>query len=219
MTTNKLSTAVVNGDHLGVQRALNNGEDPNTCMGPWQFPTSWGGKHKLVPVLLVAIDKNNIDIIKLLLQAKVNTEFQGDFDATPLTWATARGYTDIVITLLNHKADINARTTHKGLLAIHVAAANDHVQIMHHLHDRGSSICSLANNGSTPLHSAALFGRTSAVQWLVAQGADVKAVTITGESAADLADSKGHKEVSKWLRSCELNLAAMFDILTYKFNM
>ncbi|CAL4140287.1 unnamed protein product, partial [Meganyctiphanes norvegica] len=209
---NNLETAVADGDHLEVQAQLNNGVDPNTCMA-WEFPEDWGGKHKRVPVLMVAVRRKNIDMVTLFLQYNVNTEFRGDFQATSLIWASAHGLSIIVEKLLNHNADINAKSSRNGGTPIHYAAASGHIQIMKMLRSRGSPLDPMTNQGYTPLHSATWFGTTNAAQWLVAQGADLKAVTNTGESVIDIADSRGHKELKEWLRSCEVDLAAMLSQL------
>ena len=53
-------------------------------------------------MLLVAVVKNNIHVVNALLKAKVNTEFRGDYFATPLYLAADRSYTSMVEQLLNH---------------------------------------------------------------------------------------------------------------------
>ena len=60
-------------------------------------------------MLLVAVAKNNIHVVNALLKAKVNTEFRGDYFATPLYLAADRSYTSMVEQLLNHWADVYAQ--------------------------------------------------------------------------------------------------------------
>ncbi|CAL4199967.1 unnamed protein product, partial [Meganyctiphanes norvegica] len=158
---------------------------------------------------MVAVRRKNIDMVNLFLQYNVNTEFRGDFQATPLIWASAHGQSNIVEKLLNHMADINAKSSRNGGTPIHYAAASGHIQTMKMLKSRGSPLDHMTNQGYTPLHSAAWFGTQNAAQWLVSQGADLKAVTNMGESVVDIADSRSHKELKEWLRSCEVDLPAM----------
>ncbi|CAL4070954.1 unnamed protein product, partial [Meganyctiphanes norvegica] len=107
----RLCRAVSEGDHLGVQQALQDGaEDPNTTM-PFKFTGYWGRQANKAPVLLVAVVKNNIHVVNALLKAKVNTEFRGDCFYTPLYLAADRGYTSIVEQLLNHGADVYAKNS------------------------------------------------------------------------------------------------------------
>ncbi|CAL4070245.1 unnamed protein product [Meganyctiphanes norvegica] len=209
----RLCAAVSKGDQRGVQLALQGGEDPNTTM-PWTFPEGLGGKIDKVPVLVVAVDLNNIHMVNILLKAKVNIEFKGDFRVTALEIAANEGYANITEQLLNHGADVNAKDSIIGTLPIHFAAFNGSVQIMEMLHARGSPIDPSSNNGQTPLHCAASCGHKSAIQWLVAHNADVLAVSNDGMSAAKNAESKGHKEVAEWLRPYEANVAARASRLT-----
>lgn len=51
----------------------------------------------------------------------------------------------------------------------------------------------------TPLHFAAQAGQIDVVEYLVAEGADVNAENISGETPLQLAVDKGHKEVAEFL--------------------
>ncbi|CAL4113983.1 unnamed protein product, partial [Meganyctiphanes norvegica] len=205
------------GHALEVQQALQDAEDPNTTM-PYKLPVLWGrpaksgrfwgGQLDKAPVLLVAVVKNDIWVVKALLKAKVDTEFRGDCFATPLSYAARLGHTRLVEQLLNHGANVNAKDSKWGSIPIHSAASRGSVRIMQMLGAKGSPIGPRDFVGDTPLHEAAYYGRNGACQWLVSQGADVLAVSNTEESAAEYAASRGHKEVSGWLRSFEANVAA-----------
>lgn len=67
------------GNIAAVKRRIAQGDDVNG---------SFGG----MSVLMVAIDKNNLKIVKLLVSAGADLEFLGAEAITPLTMACHKGY-------------------------------------------------------------------------------------------------------------------------------
>ncbi|CAL4058672.1 unnamed protein product, partial [Meganyctiphanes norvegica] len=202
LATSRLCSAVKEGDHLKVKRALRDGADPDKCK-PWKWYSDdiWGGTYNRVPVLTIAANLGYVDVVTILLQANANTEYRGDCIASPLTKAIHQNHTQNVEKLLNHGADVNARYSKEGSLPIHLAATKGCFMIAQMLKAHGSNLEAVDYNGQSPLHYAASFGQGPIAQWLLQQGADIAAVDNHGKTAAGVAETEGWLPLAKWLRS------------------
>lgn len=126
--------------------------------------------------------------------APVNQRLDGG--TTALAMAAASANVDLARFLVEHGADVNAKTAPDmgGLPPTHIAASVGSVEIVSLLLDHGASAASLDDNRDTPLHLAALFGRTKVVALLVARGADVNALAAGDRTPLHLAASRGSKD-------------------------
>ncbi|CAL4078988.1 unnamed protein product, partial [Meganyctiphanes norvegica] len=218
--TSRLCSGVSRGNHLKVRSALRDGADPDTCMA-WEFPKLWGGEFERIPVLTVAIANNNVDVVDILLDARVNTEFRGDFHIAPLSLAIAWKYTIIVEKLLNHGADISSRSLKHGWLPIHYAGKYGPPRIAEMLKGRRSPLDAVNDFGGTPLHLAARNGEIAMVEWLVKQGVEASTTDNKGNTAADYANSNGHFKLAEWLKedACYANNKGRVLLFNYfEFN-
>lgn len=66
------------------------------------------GAWMKVSMLISAVNNKNIDIVKLLLEYKLDVNWKDGFNTTALMYAAAKGNQDMVDLLLNNGADINA---------------------------------------------------------------------------------------------------------------
>ncbi|MCH7960612.1 MAG: ankyrin repeat domain-containing protein, partial [Candidatus Hydrogenedentes bacterium] len=84
-----------------------------------------------------------------------------------------------------------AATTASGLTALHGAAERgpEGVEL---LLRHGADVKVRADNGTTPLHVAARYGRTQAAAVLLAAGADPSSRAVSGKTPLDLARDRGH---------------------------
>lgn len=121
-----------------------------------------------------------------------------DVGWTPLMVAAAWGRSDIVQRLLP-AGMANARDGF-GLSALDLATmSEDGLGALHLLLD-GERVNAANDGGMTALHWAAGAGNLSAVQALLAAGADAQALTREGASAVALASSNGHAGVAEILQ-------------------
>ena len=74
-----------------------------------------------------------------------------------------------------------------------IAAVKQHL-------DTGADVNAKNDTGTTPLHTAAIFGRKEVVELLIAKGADVNAKTKYGETPLDWAILSNHSETTDLLR-------------------
>lgn len=151
------------------------------------------------------------------------------FGATPLHWAALKGHADVVEYLVSQGADVQATNNNgeTPLKVAERAKRNSVIPLLQSGHataaaDGGAVIEAakrgdlaalrglVANNprlvgekdpqfGATALHWAALRGHAEVVEFLLAQGADVRAKNGAGETALQVAQRAGRTEVVRIL--------------------
>ena len=65
--------------------------------------------------------------------------------------------------------------------------------------EKGALIGARDNEGATPLHIAAEWGRKSTAELLIGEGADLKAENNNGKTPVELASTMNHKVVAELL--------------------
>lgn len=163
--------------------------------------------------LMQAIEKGDLPLVKKLINegASINVElFNG---MTPIHQAAMSGHFDIVHYLLDSGADVNSKMANgitplfiavesqnpdviKLLLSkdaqytereVNLAFIRDNLEIVKLLVTSSQLANLQGRNGITLLHDAALAGKSTIVQYLIAQGAKLDAKTNDGETALDMA--------------------------------
>lgn len=125
---------------------------------------------------------------------------------TPLGLAAHFGNEETLKVLLDHGADVNARSKDGNLnnMAIHAAIAGNFEHIVKVLIDHGADVNARCEGvwreGFNALHVAAFFGRESIIKLLLKHSADQEAKTAGGETPYDLAIKKGHLESAALLK-------------------
>ena len=141
----------------------------------------------------------NFAIVKMLVKAGAGvcvTDTEGD---TCLTLAAYFGHTQTVRYLVsvpevdvNHSADDN-------FTALHVAAQENHAEVVEVLIDAGADIEAKNEKGSSPLHRACSEGALDTVKLLVKAGAGVRVADNRGETCLMYAVYRGHTETVRTL--------------------
>uniref|UniRef100_A0A093V039 Ankyrin repeat domain-containing protein 50 n=1 Tax=Talaromyces marneffei PM1 TaxID=1077442 RepID=A0A093V039_TALMA len=140
--------------------------------------------------LLKAVQFGQVDAVKLLLKAKVSTEFRDSEERTPLFYAVEYNRVDIVELLLQGKADWNARDKTKRS-ALHIAASDRHTRVIPRLLViPGIELDAQDENCETPLHLAAKNGSPGTVKLLLEFGANVNAKDKKGLTPLHLAAAR-----------------------------
>lgn len=161
----------------------------------------WSALH------LAAYCGNNL-MVKLLLDDGANIQLQAVHHGTALMIASGHGHSCVVETLLAYIKEkkpeklfefVNA-IDRDDLTALHVAARQGYVKIMGLLLDQGALIDSLGPHKMTPLMLAATGGFSEAVDFLLANNAQVDASTEEKKrTALFFASKNGHMDVVKVL--------------------
>lgn len=119
---------------------------------------------------------------------------------TELMVAALGGDTETVTTLLERRADANAKDD-EGRTALMFAVTNLQTDSVNALLAHGADVNVRANDGCTALILAASAGDIGIVQVLLNKGADVsRKLTATGKTALMLAKEKGYDEVARLLK-------------------
>mmetsp|Transcript_17132 Transcript_17132/g.43165 ORF Transcript_17132/g.43165 Transcript_17132/m.43165 type:complete len:161 (-) Transcript_17132:91-573(-) len=80
--------------------------------------------------------------------------------------------------------DVNAQTEQRGHSALHMCAANGHIEVMQYIINAdGTNKDIQTHQGNTPLHLAAINDREKACKLLVSNGCDVRISNKGGKTA------------------------------------
>lgn len=101
--------------------------------------------------LYVASQKNYVDVVRLLLEAKASTVKAKNGGWTPLHIASKRGHVEVVDLLLKAGARFN-RKTYLGDVPLHLASREGHVEVVKLLLKAGALVTRKNLNGARPLH-------------------------------------------------------------------
>jgi hypothetical protein len=185
----KLLASIAAGDVPEVHALLREGADPN--LGP--SPASQ-------TPLIQAITANNLDIVRILIQAGADVNRAGKIDGNPPI-VLARQNSDIVRELISAGVDLNSRTPPRELIsvegkkiraggetALHFAAAANDIETVKLLIEAGANIEAKAENGLTPLDRALKSGTPSESALLLIQAGE----TLTSERI-DSAHGTSHR--------------------------
>ena len=146
-----------------VDMLLYRGADPNSSTVSGLTP------------LIVACSCGNIEIAKLLLQARANINQQQQHGATALIAAcysqTPNG--DIVRLIIQSGADISIKTSRLQRTALMYATQRGHTSIVEYLLDEGAPVNTQDVDGATSLMLASQLGHSETVRVLINYGADV----------------------------------------------
>jgi hypothetical protein len=158
------------------------------------------GKYEWTQMHYFAAHGMKSSVNRMLSMKGIDVESRDKNQNTPLTNASAFGHIEIVESLLNHGARIDAKRN-DGCTPLYFACRNGHFPVVNLLINRGANVEASSINGWRPLHSAAWNGHLEIVKALIAKGVDMNARTNAGESALGWARRNNQSEVFALLRS------------------
>ncbi|KAL1794340.1 hypothetical protein ACET3X_007761 [Alternaria dauci] len=156
--------------------------------------------------LYYACESGCDEIVNALLGAGADVDFSSSSaNPTALHAASSNGHYDIVSTLLDRDADINAATPDQGT-ALYAAAGNLENRIVKLLLDRNADVNVIGGPSRRALNIAAFSGNTEAVRILIERGAEIDPnEDYFYGSALGAAARRGHADVVRHLLSHSWN--------------
>jgi len=174
-----LMLACTNGSADMVNRLLKAGANPNAA--------AWSGET----VLMTCARTGNVETVKALLAsgADVNAadKRQGN---TALMWAVAQKHADIVRVLIEHKADVHARTQ-EGFTPFLFAARQGDADSAQMLLNAGAEVNEATPDGDNALLLASASGHEAFSIYLLEHGANPNAADRNGITAMHYAIMNG----------------------------
>ena len=163
--------------------------------------------------------RDNLDIVDLLLRAGANATAANRYNVTPLSLASMNGSAAIIERLLNAGAGAND-TSEEGQTALMTASLNGKVDAIKMLLGHGADV-----NAKEPLREqtalmwAASEGNAAAVELLPQSGADIKAKSKTGFTPLLFAVRNGHIDAVRSLLNHGANVNDVATDGTSALNM
>jgi ankyrin repeat protein len=159
--------------------------------------------YSLTGELCVAVQSNQVDVVRALLTRRADVNATNFTSITPLHIEARKQHASLpmISLLLNHDADINARTI-DGETALHYAASyNNHVLLMELL-DRNADIDVVNNRQLTPLACAVLGCHQQLAMSLIARKANINIQCAS--NTCSMQSSKSHLQPSRARKSVVL---------------
>ena len=179
-----LLLACANGSAGMVGKLLKAGANPNTA--------TWAGETPLMQ----CAHTGSLDAVKALLAggADVNAKDHREGD-TALMWAVAKDHTSIARVLLEHKADVHARTS-GGFTPLLFAAQQGDADSAQMILNAGADINQATPDGDTPLLIASASGHEAFSIFLLEHGANPNLADSNGIVPLHYAIMEGLAEVA-----------------------
>ena len=166
--------------------------------------------------LHVAARKGHLNIIELLLTNGADINAVSETGATPLVLSAQSGKLEALLFVLQHKdkiTDIDAKGAGGGT-ALHVAAQEGYSEIIESLLVSGADINASANDGETPLITAAAHGKLEALRIILQhkdKAVNIEAKRARGITALHAAAVKDHVDIIELLLTNGADINAECD--------
>jgi len=144
-----------------------------------RFPELVNIRHQGASALHVAAIEGQMDAVRWLLEQGAVLDTKDDeFGMTPAAWANEKGRTAVVEFLLSEGA----------LITPHEAAGFGKLERLQEFARADPSVLAREEQWGTPVHSACIWGRPEVLEWLIAQGADIRKRSRQGQTPLDIAE-------------------------------
>ncbi|MDR2838307.1 MAG: ankyrin repeat domain-containing protein [Azonexus sp.] len=144
-----------------------------------------------------ALELGDLQRAESWLDAGLPPDFSGSRIGSGLLIGAWEGNIDLMRLFISRGADINQTNAH-GETALTLAAWRGQLAAARWLIERSARVNSPARQWS-PLHYAALAGHAAVADYLIAQGADINALSTNGSSVLMMAVYEGHQELAQKL--------------------
>ncbi len=143
----------------------------------------------------------------ILLNEKEKFEEINDVDIAALICASAAGYADVVLLLLNDGVNIHTFDK-RGRTALIWASAHGHLETVSLLLEKKAEVESVDQDGRTSLIHASRHGHSEVAELLLNKGANIDTTDNDGQSALIWASALGHVQIVNLLLDNGANIYA-----------
>lgn len=150
-------------------------------------------------ILIFAAGKDDLELVKLLLDAGADSALENNVGETALMRAAMHGHYKVVDLLLARGANINQKSSQDLWTALMYAANNDHFEVVKLLLKAGAHIDAQNSDGDTALMIAVREGFVQIVRFLLEEGAYTHLKNNQNQTALDIARAGGNQEILKLL--------------------
>ena len=171
-----------------IKKLLKAGAKPN-------FERRYGNRT----ALHVAISKADLNMMRLLLNAKADVNIRGDYRQTSLQLAVNKKHLAMVNLLLKYRPSINVLDQSDNS-ALHNAVLSRNLPIVKRLLQAGAQPNTVNNQGETPLTDALSRRKAQIAKQLVEKGAKVNVLNNRQQSPYDIARIRGLLGIANYLR-------------------
>lgn len=179
--------AILTGDPGRVDALLKKGATPNIATG---------GDSPLI----YAARRNEIEMVRLLLDAGADINYRNDRGETALMTCSIRGTTELLTLLLERGSDVHAVDDNgHTVLGKVISRPTDTEPLTRLCIVKGASIHQPGYNGQTPLAYAVIYNRVDVARLLLDMGADVDAPDHEGKTPFIMAVKRGSVELAQIL--------------------
>ncbi|OHE99580.1 hypothetical protein CORC01_05158 [Colletotrichum orchidophilum] len=169
--------------------------------------TSKGGT--VSTALWLAAWNKNLDIATKLLEAGADPNVRGN-DGTILHLAVKEHWLELVCLLIQHKADIDAKSSSNNS-PLHTAVWAKDLPIARLLLEKGAGLMVKGSSNETPIMAAARIGSLPMIRLMLKHGAQWSYMTPQGTNAFTWACSGGHVACASFFLGCGHDLQQKAD--------
>ena len=176
---------ILNGDTDQVKKLLEEGEDKDK---------KWAVRGH-TPLTLAA-ERNNVDIVTVLLRYGADVSITYDEGWSPLMISAFRGNCEIASVLMANKANVEQRLEKTGATALILAVEQNQLKMVELLLEKGGANVNVTNDdGLSPLMKSAFEGNCEIASVLMAHKANVEQRSEkTGHTALIIAVEENHHD-------------------------
>ncbi|KAJ5094789.1 hypothetical protein N7456_010650 [Penicillium angulare] len=157
--------------------------------------------------LLVACERGDDNLVKLLLECGANPATPDDENRSPIWCAAQNGHSKVVRLLIDYGSNITARNS-RGWTPLNIASDRGHFDTVTILLESGADFSVRQDDRMSPLYCASLNNHFRVAKLLIDKGADHEAQHTNGWTPLNIAASKGYIDLVELLiqNGADINL-------------
>ncbi len=175
------------GDLVGVQRCIENGDNVNS--------EDESGNT----ALLYASSRKHIEIVKYLIDSGASINFQNKHGYTALMCAAMVNSIEVVKTLVENNALIDLKDNKASTALLYASKSTSHSEIVEYLVKNGADVNVKNDEGITVLFYASSSNNLNQVKYLIDNGADININGIRGTTALIEASANKYNKMVEYL--------------------